>query len=96
MKKPISNLKVRINHETNTIYLAIVLSLTVAKSGFAADSYLCNADKVTDFKYNKSLDKWERTNFNVDDRKYIMTKSDEEGKVWIVKVFGTENSHGIL
>ena len=47
-------------------------------------SYLCIADKVTGFKFNKSTKNWYQTNFKPTDKR-VLSKS---GKKWFVKIIG--------
>jgi len=56
--------------------LALVLCLGVTTNGFAADSYLCVADKATGFRYYKETKKWGQANFNVETQKYVFSKSE--------------------
>lgn len=72
----------------------------------AVDSYLCVGDLATGFKYNKTRDKWEITKFNVDDSKYVVSRSKLENFVWEIKEIGVSkpsswckedfNEHGHL
>jgi hypothetical protein len=40
---------------------------------------------ATGFKYNKTLDKWEIINkFDVDDSKYVVSKSKDKDAAWVV------------
>lgn len=55
---------------------------------FAGESYLCIADMATGFSYNKTIDKWEIAKFNVDDSKYVVSKSNLKGYVWEIKKIG--------
>jgi len=45
---------------------------------------------ATGFKYNKTLKKWENANFTIDDHKYVVSRSKEEGVVWEVKQIGQQ------
>lgn len=62
---------------TKITITAVILSCILTTMAFAGDSYICVADMATGFKYNKARDKWEIANFNVDDSKYIVSKSKE-------------------
>ena len=67
-----------------TVFLCCLVT-TIASAG---DSYLCVANMATGFAYNKTLDKWDVANFNVDDKKYVVTRSKRENFAWEVKQIG--------
>ena len=69
-----------------TVLLCCLLTTMVS----AGESYLCVADMATGFKYNKTIDKWESVNFNVDDSKYIVSRSKAKNTAWEVKQIGQQ------
>jgi hypothetical protein len=63
------------------------------------DTYLCIADKATGFSYKEKYKKWDSTNFNVSDVKYILTKNkplliseNNQKEVWAIKHFGDKST----
>ncbi len=60
-------------------FLVIALTLTVSTGVFALDgNYLCIPDKSTGFILKDDV--WSQANFNVDNKKYMIKKIDEETK----------------
>ncbi len=52
------------------------------------ESYLCIADMVTGFAYNKTFERWVEGKFTVDSEKYIVRKSNRKGFAWNVTGIG--------
>lgn len=71
---------------TKIVIKAFLLCCLLTTIAYAGDSYLCVADMATGFSYNKALDKWETANFNVEESKYVVSKSKD--KYWQVKQIG--------
>ena len=64
--------------------LFVICIWLIPTSIFAADSYLCIADKSTGFYYNKDTKEWESTSFKTDD-KFILKKAKEDSDVVTVE-----------
>ena len=65
--------------------VVVLLLLMVSTSVFASESYLCIADKITGFKFNKQSKNYEPADFNVRESKYILKNNDN---TWEWKDFG--------
>jgi hypothetical protein len=61
--------------------LALIALLLLLSTTSFADQYLCIADQSTEFFFNEKSSKWEATNFNVENNKFIISKLDES-EVW--------------
>ena len=57
-------------------YLA-VLALFVSQSSIA-DSYLCEAERASGFVYDQDSKTWETSGFSIEDRKYLVTRTDQD------------------
>jgi len=68
--------------------MTILLCFLLTAIASAGDSYLCVGNLATGFKYNKTRDKWEITKFNVDDSKYVVSRSKSEKFAWEIKKIG--------
>lgn len=74
----------------------IQISISIATLFYSAavlsqNSYLCIPDLATGFSYQKNLDKWKISTFDVAKNKYILTKSNTNKWEW--KIFGEEYSN---
>jgi len=77
------------------LLLVIILFPTIS---YAADSYLCIADKATGFHYYKEMGIWDLAKFRADE-KYLFSKSETVHVItkkplikWDLKEIGKENS----
>lgn len=71
---------------------ALIVILT-CKSAFAADQYLCIADKGAGFAFNKAAKTWDYAQFNVAKSRYILKKSSQ-GYSW--SNFGEEQPESMV
>ncbi len=69
-----------------------ILLMSFVPIAFGQSSYLCIADLATGFKFNNNTKRWESTNFNIKNSKYIIKKNTDG--VWEWKDFG-KNSMGV-
>lgn len=61
------------------------------ESAAVVDEYLCIAEKSTGFTYNSTASEWETASFNVNNNKYIVSRSDKTDFIkseWDVKRIG--------
>lgn len=70
------------------LVLGVLVSLGFTAQVSAADPYLCVADMVTGFAYNKALDRWQATEFQAT-RKYVVKKSANPPFSFEVTALGT-------
>ena len=81
-----------------------IATLFFSTAVFSQNSYLCIPDLATGFSYQKNIDKWNISTFDVAKNKYILTKSNTNKWEW--KIFGEKytnvncddafNEHGYL
>ena len=64
--------------------LLCFLFLTITNTCFG-DQYLCIAKQSTGFSFNENSGQWEPTNFNVDEKKYVISKIGKDETYSIVK-----------
>jgi len=64
--------------------LTFFILLAFANSCFS-DQYLCVAKQSTGFSFNEKSGQWEPKNFNVDDKKYVISKIGKDETYSIVK-----------
>jgi hypothetical protein len=82
----------------NIASVFLVLLLAGANTIYAAnaDSYICTAERSIGFKYNKNSNKWEEAKFDVDEKRYIVTreKSQKVGRkvAWTVKEYNQQET----
>ena len=69
------------------LMLIILLTLSGAAT---ADQYLCIGEKATGFSYDKTAGDWIPTIFEVDNEKFIVKPSKEEGYKYDVVRHGTD------
>ena len=72
--------------------IALVISLVgIVVNAFGAEErYLCVADMATGFCFNSSTKMWEQAKFNVDDKKYIITKLEYPKGALELKIVGNQ------
>jgi hypothetical protein len=58
---------------------------------FSQSSYLCIAENSVGFSFNKTQQKWINTNFKVEGKKYLLSKSKQGNWEW--KKFGEQNTY---
>lgn len=71
--------------------IAAILAITMPAQA-SAQSWLCIADMSTGFSYNKTLNKWEHTRFNVDDERLIIKPSTGTSRAYEVFEFGNTSN----
>jgi hypothetical protein len=85
---------------------AVMLAVIIPFSFFTAfakenapDSYRCEADDSAGFVYNEKKEKWNRATFNVENQKYVLSKSESTSSTadkpvirWDLKRIGKETS----
>ena len=71
-------------------YLISTLLGVCSLNLYAQTSYLCIPETSAGFTFNKSQQKWVSTNFRVDGKKYLLSKSKKGDWEW--KKFGQQNS----
>jgi len=70
-------------------YILLIFLLLPLQS--YADNYLCVAEKATGFYYDTKSAQRKSANFNVEDSKYIITKSSYSGYKIEVKTLGSKD-----
>lgn len=69
-----------------------MLMVLYSCNSISQSGYLCIPDLATGFAYQKNIDKWVTTKFNVSGEKYLLTKNNKG--IWEWRNFG-EKSPGI-
>jgi hypothetical protein len=68
--------------------LALIVLGAVLPSAATAEAYLCVADHVTGYHYNKQAQAWEVARFTTEGKKYLLS---EKGGYWVWNTMGEKD-----
>ena len=68
--------------------LSTFLLFIIIPSTANAEQYLCIADLSTGFSYSSTHKKWRSVDFNTDDSKYVISKSDITNMAYKITIIG--------